>query len=104
MKSRTHIRSQTSEEAAFLAEDVNNIIKESIDSVLLNTSYAHTEVCSLPCVRGVVLKERKIPDSMSSCVCLSPRHGNLVSVREGAVAVDCPCPPSSIDTIARERL
>ena len=35
---------QTSEEAAFLAEDVNNIIKESIDSVLLNTVYLHTEV------------------------------------------------------------
>ena len=70
VKSRTHIRSQTSEEAAFLAEDVNNIIKESIDSVLLNTSYAHTEVCSLACVRGIFLKERKIPDSMSSCVCL----------------------------------
>ena len=33
-----------SEEGAFLAEDVNNIIKESIDSVLLNTSYVHTEV------------------------------------------------------------
>mmetsp|Transcript_16218 Transcript_16218/g.31151 ORF Transcript_16218/g.31151 Transcript_16218/m.31151 type:complete len:114 (+) Transcript_16218:269-610(+) len=32
---------QTSEEAAFVAEDVNNIIKESIDSVLLNAAYNH---------------------------------------------------------------
>mmetsp|Transcript_17174 Transcript_17174/g.56232 ORF Transcript_17174/g.56232 Transcript_17174/m.56232 type:complete len:114 (-) Transcript_17174:3289-3630(-) len=35
---------QTSEEAAFVADDVNNIIKESIDSVLLNASYNHNKV------------------------------------------------------------
>mmetsp|Transcript_22319 Transcript_22319/g.26852 ORF Transcript_22319/g.26852 Transcript_22319/m.26852 type:complete len:114 (-) Transcript_22319:179-520(-) len=35
---------QTSEEAAFVAEDVNNIIKESIDSVLLNATYNHNKV------------------------------------------------------------
>eukprot|EP00899_Mesostigma_viride_P019970 jgi/Mesvir1/27975/Mv20178-RA.1 len=35
---------QTSEEAAFVADDVNNIIKESIDGILLNASYDHIKV------------------------------------------------------------
>eukprot|EP00898_Chlorokybus_atmophyticus_P003043 jgi/Chlat1/373/Chrsp10S01491 len=35
---------QTSEESAFVAEDVNNIIKESIDLILLNAVYSHKKV------------------------------------------------------------
>ncbi|KAK3245725.1 Dynein molecular motor protein light chain 1 [Cymbomonas tetramitiformis] len=35
---------EDTEEAAFVAEDVNNIIKESIDSILLNASYNQTKV------------------------------------------------------------
>mmetsp|Transcript_2467 Transcript_2467/g.5085 ORF Transcript_2467/g.5085 Transcript_2467/m.5085 type:complete len:114 (-) Transcript_2467:74-415(-) len=35
---------QATEEAAFVAEDVNNIIKESIDSILLNATYTQQKV------------------------------------------------------------
>lgn len=35
---------QSSEEAAFVAEDVSNIIKETIDSVLQHASYNHNKV------------------------------------------------------------
>eukprot|EP00243_Klebsormidium_subtile_P005205 TRINITY_DN2049_c0_g9_i1.p1 TRINITY_DN2049_c0_g9~~TRINITY_DN2049_c0_g9_i1.p1 ORF type:complete len:114 (-),score=35.93 TRINITY_DN2049_c0_g9_i1:305-646(-) len=35
---------QSSEEAAFVADDVNNIIKEAVDGALLNAAYSHTKI------------------------------------------------------------
>lgn len=36
---------QSAEESAFVADDVSNIIKESIDAVLQNQQYNETKVC-----------------------------------------------------------
>lgn len=49
---RIHLRvcgAFAGDQAAFVAEDVNNIIKESIDSVLLNAAYNHHMVCIAVC-------------------------------------------------------
>ena len=37
----------SAEEAAFVADDVSNIIKESIDAVLQNQQYIEAKVCAL---------------------------------------------------------
>lgn len=47
-------------QASFVGDEVNNIIKDSIDSVLLNASYEHQKVSTRPTVH--------FPESRAACV------------------------------------